>query len=566
MALSTGHPVFIRIGIHVGEVIVEAHEDPNRPNDLYGIHLDTSSRIMSLAQADQILMSRFVFDNARPVIRGQDLEGVGELSFMNHGPYRFKGVEEPAEVCEIGETAKALLRQPPNSEKAERYVSAEMEPVLGWRPALNQRVPDSEWVLEEKLGEGGFGEVWLGRHETLHEKGVFKFCFRKDRVRALRQQVRIFKVLGHHPNIVSVRGVYFEHAPYYIMMDFVEGWDLSSWCKAEGGIEKIPLTTRLEVVAQIADALQAAHDKEVIHRDVKPSNILISKPSTRSFELKAMLTDFGVGQVVSNEALAKVTRLGFTQAMMLPGSSSGGGTQMFMAPELLAGKSATKPSDIYSLGVVLYQLLVEDLSRPLTIDWAKEIHDPLLRDDLAHCFAGNPQERFASAGQLAINLRSLEKRRALKRRATYRRALSVAATLALLVVIVFAAKKWRGNKLWRDTHITIATEKLRADNASSALAHLALVTRKFPYNRQAAQLLIETLTHRNFALPITGPLLHGDSVRGVEFSPDERFVVTGSNDKTARVWDAVNGEPTYPPLRHDGRVTPSSSVQTGNGS
>src|SRR5207247_5819160 len=136
--------------------------------------------------------------------------------------------------------------------------------------------------------------------------------------------------------------------------------------------------TRLEIVAQVADALQAAHEAGVIHRDVKPSNILVSQPSTPNSQLSAKLTDFGIGQVVSQEALAGMTRLGFTQTMLSPGSSTQTGTHLYMAPELLAGKSASTRSDIYSLGVVLYQLLIGDFTRPLTMDWIKRVSDRLL--------------------------------------------------------------------------------------------------------------------------------------------------------------------------------------------
>jgi len=122
------------------------------------------------------------------------------------------------------------------------------------------------------------------------------------------------------------------------------------------------------------------------------------------------LTDFGIGQVVSQEALAGMTRMGFTQTLVSPGSSVQTGTLIYMAPELIAGKPASKQSDIYSLAVVLYQLAIGDLSRPVSPDWARKIRDPVLREDLEKCFAGNPEERLGSAKELADNLRSLEKR------------------------------------------------------------------------------------------------------------------------------------------------------------
>ena len=151
------------------------------------------------------------------------------------------------------------------------------------RPAIDQAVPGTGWVLEKKLGEGGFGEVWLGRDKRLKTERVFKFCFRADRVRSLKREATLFRLLkeraGEHPNIVAIESVYFDELPYYILMQHVAGQDLASWCESQGGIEKVPLETRLEIVAQIADALQAAHDSGVIHRDVKPSNILVSNQS-----------------------------------------------------------------------------------------------------------------------------------------------------------------------------------------------------------------------------------------------------------------------------------------------
>jgi serine/threonine protein kinase len=134
---------------------------------------------------------------------------------------------------------------------------------------------------------------------------------------------------------------------FYIVMQHVEGEDLATWCETQGGVDKVPLAARIEIVAQVAEALQAAYDSGVIHRDVKPSNILVGGQS----DIHAYLTDFGVGQVVSDEVL-RLTHSGFTQT--IEGSSSRSGTQLYMAPELFSDKPASIRSDIYALGVVLH--------------------------------------------------------------------------------------------------------------------------------------------------------------------------------------------------------------------
>jgi non-specific serine/threonine protein kinase len=83
-----------------------------------------------------------------------------------------------------------------------------------------------------------------------------------------------------------------------------------------------------------------------------------------------------------------------------------------MAPELIAGGAATIRSDIYALGVIVYQLAVGDIRRPLASDWSEDIQDPLLREDIRSCVAGDPAKRFAGAAQLAANLRQLPARKA----------------------------------------------------------------------------------------------------------------------------------------------------------
>jgi len=437
LSQKTGRIIQDRVGIHVGEIFVR--EEGSAERELFGLQIDTTARVMSLGEGDQILLSRFAFDNARQVLRGTTDDGFGELSWLNHGFYQMKGVEEPMEVCEVGEISQAVLRAPADTAKAHRFHAVGDEPVLGWRPAAGQVVPNTSWVLDAPLGEGGFGEVWLARHQQLKERRVFKFCFNAERARSLKREVTLFRVLreriGSHPHIVGIEDVSFDQPPYYIVMEYVEGAALSKW----DGVHTAPLASRLEVVAQIADALQAAHDAGVIHRDVKPSNIIVTE---KKGDPCAMLTDFGIGQVISPQALAGVTMLGFTQTIITPGSNVG--TQLYMAPELLAGEPATIRSDIYALGVIIYQLVLGDVHRPLTSDWSGQVEDPLLREDIRDCVAGDPSKRFAGAAQLAANLRRLPARHAelaeekarlaAIARAAYRRGVMRTAVAALVII------------------------------------------------------------------------------------------------------------------------------------
>jgi WD40 repeat protein/class 3 adenylate cyclase len=582
-------PTRDRMGLHLGEVLIQ-EAGQQRTKDLIGLNVDLGARVMGLAQGGQILLTRAVFDSARQALKGEHIAGVGPLSWLNHGPYQLKGIEEAVEICEVGEVGAGPLRSPATTEKARRVEAPEGEAVFGWRPAVGQMVPGTAWGLEEKLGEGGFGEVWLGRHQRLKEQRVFKFCFRADRIRSLKRELTLFRLLkeriGEHPNIVRLYEVYFDEPPYFLEEDYVEGRDLGHWCEAQGGVNAVPLETRLEIVAQVADALQAAHECGVIHRDVKPGNILVHRSSRREealtaageaateksepphvgcYEVLVKLTDFGIGQVVSEEYLAGVTRAGFTQTM-LSTSSSQSGTQLYLAPELLAGEPATTRSDIYSLGVVLYQMLVGAFNRPLTSDWTEDIADPLLRDDLRHCVAGKPADRFVGAGQLAKNLRSLPERRAelerqqaelaARERAAYRRGIIRTASLAAVIVALVTGLAIVALHQSRKAKATaLRAEKGEAEARRLLyVANMNLAQQAWEQNNigRLRQLLEDTQAspdhgfewyywQRQTHLALKTLRGHLRPVTSVAFSPDGQRIVTGSSDNTAKVWEAASG-------------------------
>jgi WD40 repeat protein/class 3 adenylate cyclase/tRNA A-37 threonylcarbamoyl transferase component Bud32 len=583
-----------RIGIHVGEVVIREQDGSSNPKGLTSIQVDTCARVMGLAEGGQILMTRPVFDNARQILKGADLEGVGGLSWLNHGPYLLKGVDGPLEVCEAREAGTGPATPPASSEKALR-VAGDGELVLGWRPAVDQKVPGTQWLLEEKLGEGGFGEVWAARHEKLKERRVFKFCFRADRVRSLKREVTLFRLLkervGEHPNIVKLYDVFFDKPPYYLVEEYVAGRDIRAWSAERGGLANVPLETRLEIVAKAAEGLQAAHEAAVIHRDIKPGNILVESQKVEGISVK--ISDFGIGQVLSEENLIGLTRGGFTQTIFSDSPSSGTGTHLYMAPELLAGKPASTRSDIYSLGVVLFQLLAGDFSRPVTTDWARQVSDSLLREDLARCFAGDPNERFGSAAELAKNLRQLPDRhaeserqqaeKAALERAAYRSGMMRTAAMAAVIVAVVTGlaifalhESYKANAMAQREGAQrqrAETGEAEANKEKAEASHLLYVA-DMNLARQAwdennilllRELLDETqespnrgfewyFWQRQLHLDLKTLRGHLNAVMAVAFSSDGQRIVTASRDSTAKVWDAASGRALLTLKGHTGAV------------
>jgi len=391
-----------RVGIHLGTVVVEdGLKGPSAPGaigDIKGLQADMTARVMSLAEGGQVLCSRAVFDDARQALKGADLAGIGTLGWVSHGLYFLKGREDPLEVCEVGEEGVATFAKPAGNEKARPADLSDEE--LGWRPAVGVVVPGSDWELEDKLGEGEFGEVWLGRNRTSGERQVYKFCFKRDRVAWLKREARLLielrKRLPGHPNIVAFRDVMTEHdkPPYYITMEYVDGPALEAW------IETQPTTKeRLELIAQVAAGLDAVHAEGIYHRDIKPSNILLERKPDGS--LQAKLSDFGLGTTDDPELLRSV------YASRVEGMA---GTWDYIAPEVREGTPASAQSDIYALGLTLYRLVVGDLDRPLASGWERQVESEVLREDIAKCMDAEPAERWPRAKELATALRTHDQR------------------------------------------------------------------------------------------------------------------------------------------------------------
>ena len=153
------------------------------------------------------------------------------------------------------------------------------------------------------------------------------------------------------------------------------------------------------MVAQIADALDTVHAAGIFHRDIKPANILLTRREDGA--LRAKLSDFGLGAAQDPEFLKSIS------ASRVDGVV---GTWDYIAPEVRHGGKASAQSDIYSLGLTLYQIAVGDLDRPLTGDWETQLSSGILREDIRRCVCQAPAERWSQAAELARALRSHDQR------------------------------------------------------------------------------------------------------------------------------------------------------------
>lgn len=200
--------------------------------------------------------------------------------------------------------------------------------------------------LERVLGQGAMGTVYLGRDPTINRVVALKTMdfaqeFEADELAEVRQRFfREAETAGrlNHPNIVTIYDAGEENGLAYIAMEFLAGHDLVEASKAG---HLLPLPEVLSIVAQVADALDYAHQNRVVHRDIKPANIMYL-PATRLVKV----TDFGIARISDTSRTRAGTVLG---------------TPSYMSPEQLAGKKVDGRSDLYSLTVTLYQMVCGQL-------------------------------------------------------------------------------------------------------------------------------------------------------------------------------------------------------------
>ncbi len=338
---------------------------------------------------------------------------------------------------------------------------------------LTQGTMISHYQIVEKIGAGGMGEVYLAEDTKLNRKVALKFLpanMAQDsdlRSRFTREAQATAKL--NHPNIVTIYDVSEHLGRPFFAMELVEGQSLSELSKSSDlGVDRI-----IELAIQICDGLNAAHEKDIVHRDIKPSNIVIDAYG------RPKILDFGLAAIQGGE---QITKTGSTL-----------GTIRYMSPEQVQGKEVDHRSDLFSLGVVLYELIsgrtpfekdnegatlqsiTQDNPEPLA-RYKSDIPDELQRT-VSKLFEKDPSLRYQSAAGVISDLKPLisstmSSMAVATTRKKKRWPLALGGLVIIAILIAAGIKYWQGSKTGKlvapiDERIMLAVlpfENLGADD------------------------------------------------------------------------------------------------------
>src|SRR5574344_835985 len=279
-----------------------------------------------------------------------------------------------------------------------------------------QKINDRYEIIRS-IGQGGMATVYLA-YDTILNRDVAVKVLRGDLaddekfVRRFQREAIAASSLTH-PNIVEMYDVGEDDGKYFIVMEYVDGVTLKTLIKKRGNIG---LVETVDIMLQLTSGIACAHDSYIIHRDIKPQNVMILDDGT------AKITDFGIAMALNSNELTQ------TNSVM--------GSVHYLPPEQANGKGSTIKSDIYSLGIMMYEMLIGKV--PFKGDTAveiamKQMNDPIpsvckqnanipqsIENIILRATAKNPKNRYDSANEMHEDLKvALSEEHATERRITY---------------------------------------------------------------------------------------------------------------------------------------------------
>jgi len=314
----------------------------------------------------------------------------------------------------------------------------------------------SHYRILEKLGAGGMGEVYLAEDTTLGRRVALKILPEEhtqdpERLARFKQEAKAASALNH-PNILTIHEVGAADGHHFIATEFVEGQTLGALLRSRG---PMPIGEALDVAAQVASALAAAHGAGIVHRDVKPENIM------RRSDGYVKVLDFGLAKLTESVAPEAAETAGLTMSFRARTETGAVlGTAQYMSPEQASGRKVDARSDIFSLGSVLYEMVTGErpFRRGTVMETVAAIIDrepeplpsripPELSKLILRCLRKEPERRFQTMADLKVALEDLREESSGAARSAGARARrnwrGVAALLAVLAVVLLAVVVWR---------------------------------------------------------------------------------------------------------------------------
>ncbi|NIV49618.1 MAG: protein kinase, partial [Gammaproteobacteria bacterium] len=269
------------------------------------------------------------------------------------------------------------------------------------------------YTLSEKIGEGGMGVVWKAVDTTLDRDVAIKilpeaFAGDAERLARFEREAKLLASLNH-PNIAGIYGIHEADGATFLSMELVDGEDLQQRL-SRGALSR---KEALNLALQIATAFEAAHETGVIHRDLKPANVKLTPDG------KVKVLDFGLAKALSTDPSGPGTSPSMSPTLTSAGTIAGMilGTASYMSPEQAKGKEVDRRADIWSFGVVLYEMLTgrrlfegEGISETLAavimkdVDWGGLPADTpqSIRRLLERCLHRDPKSRLRDIGDARV--------------------------------------------------------------------------------------------------------------------------------------------------------------------
>ena len=398
-----GENVGVKIGVHMGQASV----DPNDPQNFIGRSVDYAARLVDFGAAGQVLASRAVssiveneeiagielFNHGARDLRGIGLKPVIEVLYDGKKPSPLKGEQEVSNTRPTQFSPTDTIRTPSRSAAGGTQLEAREGTRLG------------KYELKKKIASGGMGSVFLARHTGMGRDCVVKLIrdslLEPGNEEVINRFYREIKLLARidHPNVVGAYDSSSQNdSLHYLVMEHVDGVSLDEVLVK---LEHLRAANACEVIRQAATGLQYIHEQGMVHRDVKPSNLILTCENQQA---TVKILDLGLALLI-DESEGRITEIE-ERAM---------GTGFYMAPEQWESTSVDIRADIYGLGCTFYHLLAgrppfygskytqkyahQSVAPPELS--AEELGDATLWPVLQKMLAKSPEERYSQPAEVA---------------------------------------------------------------------------------------------------------------------------------------------------------------------